>query len=365
MLAISGMLQFGPLTGLLYKPSVSVRGYYWDAALQMLTKFPFTGVGFDHYGYYFKEMRSVEYPLRYGFDLTSTNAHNTFLQMFATGGLFLGISYLLIVLISLFVGLKIYRNSKSREKVLILGLLSGWIAFQAQSLISIDNIGISVWGWLLTGSIFGLAREQKISIANLESNQPKIKKQFSSISLYYLKIILLVIPSITIAILLMRLESNTFMAKSFADNYSVQPDKNSNFSRALLIQLDQRAKNILNSPVADPNYKLQIAYDLFNSGDRTRAVAITKDIIRKFPRNQYALEALSLFYENLNKKNEAIKIRMILAQFDPWNAKNYLSLMRLNEDIGDSLNAKLARNKIISIAPNSSEAKIASEKYLG
>ena len=110
-LAIFGMLQKGPLTGLLYKPSVSVRGYYWNAAIEMFKSNPLTGVGFDSYGYYFKEFRSIEYPLRYGFELTSSNAHNTFLQLFATGGFFLGISYLTLVISTLLVGLKLVKKS--------------------------------------------------------------------------------------------------------------------------------------------------------------------------------------------------------------------------------------------------------------
>jgi O-antigen ligase len=177
ILAIAGMLQKGPLATLLYKPSVSIRGFYWDAAVEMFKNYPLTGVGFDHYGYYFKQLRSVEYPLRYGFDLTSTHAHNTFLQMFATGGIFLGLSYLILVISTLMVGLKLVKDSDSTQRILSLGLLSAWIAFQAQSLISIDNIGISVWGWLLTGAIFGLARRNELQKKMIElSGSAKITK---------------------------------------------------------------------------------------------------------------------------------------------------------------------------------------------
>ena len=94
--SILGMLQIGPLERYLYKPSVSVRGYYWRAGIEMLNHHPLFGVGLDRYGAFFKQYREVEYPLRYGFDLTSTNAHNTFIQLFATGGIFLGLTYLLL-----------------------------------------------------------------------------------------------------------------------------------------------------------------------------------------------------------------------------------------------------------------------------
>jgi O-antigen ligase len=44
ILAILGMLQKGPLVSLLYKDSVSVRGYYWRAGIEMFKDSPLTGV---------------------------------------------------------------------------------------------------------------------------------------------------------------------------------------------------------------------------------------------------------------------------------------------------------------------------------
>lgn len=148
---ISGMLQSGPMAHFLYKESVSVRGFYWRAAYEMLKAKPFTGVGIDSYGFYFKEFREVEYPLRYGFNLTSTNAHNTILQFFATGGLFVGLSYLAILIMILFIGFNLIKHSTNEMRAVSLGLVSTWVAFQAQSFISIDNIGLAIWGWLLGG----------------------------------------------------------------------------------------------------------------------------------------------------------------------------------------------------------------------
>ena len=177
-LAIIGMLQKGPFAPLLYKESVSVRGFYWRAGVEMVKDKPFTGIGIDRYGAYFKEFREVSYPLRYGFDLTSTNAHNTVIQLFATGGIFVGLSYLVILGYIFKTGLRTVRNSKSDQQKIALGLLSAWVGFQAQSFISIDNIGISVWGWLLGGSILGVSRSSKAAeeISLLKKNNLKKRK---------------------------------------------------------------------------------------------------------------------------------------------------------------------------------------------
>ena len=108
----------------------------------MLMDKPFTGVGVDRYGAYFKQFREAGYSLKYGFDIGSSNAHNTFIQMFATGGVFVGLTYLLILVYVLRMGIRAAKHSTGDQQKVVIGLLSAWIGFQAQSLISIDNIDL-------------------------------------------------------------------------------------------------------------------------------------------------------------------------------------------------------------------------------
>ena len=363
VLAIAGMLQKGPLATLLYKPSVSVRGFYWDAAIEMFKSYPLTGVGFDHYGYYFKELRSVEYPLRYGFDLTSTNAHNTFLQMFSTGGLFLGLSYLLLVISTLVVGLKLIKNSDSDQRILSLGLLSAWIAFQAQSVISIDNIGIGVWGWLLTGAIFGLAsRDELQKKMNEPSKLSKINKNQITVLPFLISTVVL-IPVLILSVLLMRIESNTFMARNVLENYSGQADKSTAISQQLLRLLDQHSSYVLDSKIADPNYKIQIAYDLFNSGEQQESIRVANELVKNNPRNLYALDAVALLSREIKDPTAEVQARKSIEKLDPWNGKNYLQLLILYKAAGDITNAQLMLDKILSFAPDTNEAKSAIEEF--
>jgi hypothetical protein len=37
----------------------------------------------------------------------------------------------------------------------LVGLVAGWVAFQAQSIISINQIGLALWGWVMSGLIIG------------------------------------------------------------------------------------------------------------------------------------------------------------------------------------------------------------------
>jgi tetratricopeptide (TPR) repeat protein len=362
-LAIAGMLQKGPLAALLYKASVSVRGFYWDAAIEMFRNYPLTGVGFDHYGYYFKELRSVEYPLRYGFDLTSSNAHNTFLQMFSTGGLFLGLSYLVLVISTLIVGLKLVKDSDSNQRVLSLGLLSAWIAFQAQSVISIDNIGISVWGWLLTGSIFGLASKKELQKNLIEPSKASRMSKNQINVLPFLISTAILIPALILSVLLMRIERNSFMAKNIFENYAAQADKNSAISQQILRLLDQHSGYVLENKIADQNYKVQIAYDFFNSGKQQESIRIAKELVKSNPRNLYALDAVALLSRELKDPTTEIQARKSIEKLDPWNGKNYLQLMILYKATGDITNAQLMLDKILSFAPDTNEAKSAIEEF--
>ena len=362
-LAIAGMLQKGPLAALLYKPSVSVRGFYWDAAIEMFKSYPLTGVGFDHYGYYFKEVRSVEYPLRYGFDLTSNNAHNTFLQMFSTGGLLLGLSYLLLVISTLVIGLKLVKDSDSNQRIISLGLLSAWIAFQAQSVISIDNIGISVWGWLLNGAIFGLASRKELQNNLIEqSKSSKISKNQITVFPFLISTVVL-IPTLILSVLLMRIESNTSVASSVLNDYASQPNKSSAVSQQLLRLLDQHSSYVLENKIADPNYKIQIVYDLFNSGEQQESIRAANEVVKNNPRNLYALDAVALLSKEIKDPTAEIQARKSIEKLDPWNGKNYLKLMILYKAAGDITTSQLMLDKILSFAPDTNEAKSALEEF--
>jgi hypothetical protein len=55
---------------------------------------------------------------------------------------------------------------KSREYDFIaVGLVSGWICYQAQALISINQIGVAIWGWMFGGLIIAYDR---LSVQNLK-----------------------------------------------------------------------------------------------------------------------------------------------------------------------------------------------------
>ena len=149
-----GTLNKGPLASILYKDSVTYRGDYWRAGWKMTVDNPIFGVGLDSYGDWYRRSRTIEATLRRGPDVTSNAAHNVFLDISAYGGFPLVLIYIALTVLVIVSALKVIRRSQGFNPGFV-GLVAGWVAFQAQSIISINQIGLALWGWVLSGLIIG------------------------------------------------------------------------------------------------------------------------------------------------------------------------------------------------------------------
>jgi len=149
-----GILNKGPLASLLYKDSVTYRGDYWRAGWNMTVENPIFGVGLDSYGDWYRRSRTIEATLRRGPEVTSNAAHNVFLDISAYGGFPLALIYIALMVCVIVSGVKVVKRSQKFNAGFV-GLLSAWVAFQAQSIISINQIGLALWGWVLSGLIIG------------------------------------------------------------------------------------------------------------------------------------------------------------------------------------------------------------------
>jgi len=180
--AVLGALQIGPLTKYIYKASVSLRGEYWQAAWNMGIQHPFTGVGMDSYGSWFRRARDTEGFLKPGANVTTNAAHNVFLDIFAYGGFPLLIAYLLVIAVIARSAFNLLFASKNYDFMGV-GLVAVWVCYQAQALISINQIGVAIWGWIFGGLIIAydkilkLSRLEVLSASNKEKGRnTKVKR---------------------------------------------------------------------------------------------------------------------------------------------------------------------------------------------
>jgi O-antigen ligase len=152
ILALLGALQIGPLTQYIYKTSVSLRGQYWLAGWNMGSDHPLTGVGFDSYGDWFRRARDAQALILPGPNTTTNAAHNVPFDVFAFGGWPLFIPYLFILILTIIAIVKVTLRTRAYDGIFVT-LTTAWVCYQLQSIISINQIGLAIWGWLFGGAL--------------------------------------------------------------------------------------------------------------------------------------------------------------------------------------------------------------------
>lgn len=178
---VMALFDKGPLKSLIYQVTITFRADYMHAGLKMLFHHPFTGVGIDSYDDWYRSERGVISAFRTGLNRTANTAHNVILDLGSGGGFPLLLAYLSLLG---FVVISIYRGIKNglMRNAYFLALVCAWIAYQVQAAVSINQIGVGVWGWILGGAIIGYERLSKaesnntISVANSGDSRQKAKK---------------------------------------------------------------------------------------------------------------------------------------------------------------------------------------------
>jgi tetratricopeptide (TPR) repeat protein len=309
---------------------------------------PLTGIGLDRYGAYFKQFRESGYPLNYGFDITSSNAHNLYLQLFSTAGLFVGLTYLVLLVMIFFVGIQNIQRTSGNSQRFNLMFLATWIGFQAQSLISIDNIGISIWGWLIGGCILGV-NLNSFGVNKIEINGRDRLVKKNTPSLYQPTMsILFLIPILIFSYNLHRIETDTFLANAYADP-GIPANKPivSNY-----------ADRVINNPIADPYYKLLVSLYMADMGNIEASHKVVSSLHEKDPRNLDHLRWL-IEYEKIKKNSDnELEYRELIVRLDPWNAINYFEMGLIYKQKGDLVKMVNMKEKILNFASNT---KIADE----
>ena len=154
--ALAGTLQKGPLASIIYKRSVSLRGTYWETGINMGMDRPFTGVGMDSYGNWYRAFRPdralIDTP---GVGTVTNAAHNVVIDIFAYGGFPMLISYLGILGVGIWAIARITLRNRAYNGTFV-ALATTWLAYQLQSIISINQIGLAIWGWVLVGALVAM-----------------------------------------------------------------------------------------------------------------------------------------------------------------------------------------------------------------
>ena len=174
------LINQGPLARYIYESSIAARGYYWRAGVKMLIEHPFFGVGMDSYGNWY--LRSRQVAMENGFSTYSNSAHNVYLDIASNGGFALLAIYLAITGLVIFSIVRIVGRNDGFDP-LFAATVGAWVAYHVQSFVSINQLGLAIWGWVLSGLIIGYeinTRVKEIGREGPKKLKPSGKKSKTS-----------------------------------------------------------------------------------------------------------------------------------------------------------------------------------------
>jgi O-antigen ligase len=183
LLVLAGIFNKGPAAEVIYKSSLQARSFYWQAALNMMQDQPLFGVGMDGFGDWYRRARTQEIA-DFNLGIAADTAHSIPLDIGSGGGIPLLLIYLALVGLALISIIKILKRTTSFDLVFT-SVAAAWFAYQAQSLISINQIGIGVWGWSLTGLLIGYelqTRESSVPAQDKTKGKTSKKEQITALA---------------------------------------------------------------------------------------------------------------------------------------------------------------------------------------
>jgi tetratricopeptide (TPR) repeat protein len=337
----------GPFS-FLFKESVTYRGDYWRAGIRMLQDHIWFGVGLDRYGEYFREYRDAAQVLRRGPNVGSNAAHNVFIQLGATGGIFVLLAYLVLVGFIFWRGIVGLRQNVGTKQILFATFFGAWLTYLAQAIISIDNIGVAIWGWVLGGAIVGLSYNKE---------EIKIPKGVKTEEISGLSLALssgFTVGAIIISSLFFTAES----AQHQVSKYAIPTNSAEELAYENIV-----LKSLKIKPV-EPKFRFMATRFFFQAGMNDQGVAQLKEAIDNDPREFESRDTLAAYYEQVGKQDLALPIRKYIVTIDPFNAINLLALGRDLKATGDLSGAREIVDKIAAFAPDSEELKSAKSELL-
>lgn len=343
-----GVAKIGPLADRLYQYTLGVRTQYWRAAMKMMIENPIFGVGVDSYGDHYRLVRDTNTFKTVGPTVFTNAAHSVPLQLGAT----LGIPVLVIyVLLQLFVAYRVIKTLKSfpNQRSATAGIAGAWLAFQAQSLISIDQLGVGVWGWILAGSLIGGSYVVESKEMPRRVRRKDVKKSTVGI------VASMAAFGLILGFLLgwQGYKPDLQLRNAMAVAWNAQDKQSVSVRTSALV-------DAINAIPGDVNYQSIGILELVKmTGVSKDNLRIAEDVARQHPESWDMQNLVAELLEHVNMNNEAIKYRKAQIKLDPANWIPKLTLANDLIAIEKPEEAKVYLNQVKRIAPNSPEAETA------
>jgi hypothetical protein len=193
--------------------------------------------------------------------------------------------------------LRVIRREKEFNP-LFAGFVGAWVAFQAQSIISINQIGLAIWGWCLSGLIIGYEINTRV-VPTVEEKGPKIKSGAAAQSSAITGLALFVGLTVGLAA-----GSPSFVATVKYRNALLTQNQAEITKGAYLWPLEQLRM-------------VEVAGAFNDQKLEKEALAITLDAVDRFPNSFYVWRAL--YYMKAATPEQKQEALMQMKKLDPLN----------------------------------------------
>jgi O-antigen ligase len=331
-----GVAGYGFLADALEVRTVRLRIYYWLAGIEIGNTNPIFGAGVDSYGDFYRSVRPVDLIRETGLDLTVNNAHNGFIQVYATMGIVGLIAYSIPMLVALKIALFQLWNP-TKDSYLEHSLAAIYVVLLLLSLISIDNISISVWTWFYCGVQLrklvkiGANSESKVIQGNLRRNSKHQYFDFSKGLAFIISIALFAVSWV----------------QSLGDREIIRILQTPVYANDAT-SIDNRTNSLLATFREDTLQEPQIYVidNALRAIDRARvSQLILEGATRIYPRDFGLLDRKASILESQGSIDLAITTRIEQSKLDPVHPYVYYRLAVNYTAIGDLAKARYYLNK--------------------
>jgi O-antigen ligase len=281
------LLQKLPWKSIFYTRSISERGVTWRAGWNMMLDHPIFGIGMDQYRDNFRFYKEKSEFSESFVNSNSSSSHNVLLDIGAGGGIGLASIYVGLIAITIFSIYRVVKRSNMWNPY-FMAISATWVAYQIQSMISINQLGLAVWGWVFCGLIIGY--ELNTREHQTKSNQTSVKR-YSAIS--------------------------ALIGGLAGLSLSVQP--------------------VIN------NYQ-------YFQGLKTGNVSEIEKSLERWPKNDVYMILMAQRYEQSNLYDYAYKIAKTAVEFNPRYFEGWEALSR--NPIASEAEKKFANARLLELSPN-------------
>jgi hypothetical protein len=357
LLILMGFYGEGPLGSRIYQYTLALRLEYWVAGLKMGLDNLLFGVGYESYGDFFQRYRSDEVTQMTGVGLTTNNAHNPFIQIFATLGILGSIPLVTLFVSTLiqsarnFLSKELSGKSLSNKKIASVLFLSSW----SMAFFSIDNIAIATLNWFIMGMALGVNftnsnRELQSGTSNrkLKLNQGKSMKGWTE----YRKEFSLVVTLTLLAFSWTSAAPNRDLAEIFNNNQINESDPNwlNTRQNALL--------KVVENPMSRETELKWAAEAFYNLGLEDATIKTLVIGARRFPSDMNLLDNLAFVYERKADFESAIEVRRLQLDIEKRNWRIYYFLALDLQKLGKSQESKQELRNIVDLKKFMSKEEI-------